>query len=1710
MSGQVDTNVVAMKFDNAQFQSGVAKTLNSLSQLKESLKFNNSTQGLKQLAQAAREVSLDKLQEGVGTIANKFTTLGIIGVTALQNITNQAVAAGQRIVSALTVDPIKLGFQEYETQINAVQTILANTESKGSTLKDVNAALDELNKYADMTIYNFTEMTRNIGTFTAAGVDLDTSVAAIKGIANLAAVSGSTSQQASTAMYQLSQALASGTVKLQDWNSVVNAGMGGQVFQDSLKETARAHGIAIDQMIKDEGSFRETLQKGWLSSEILTETLQKFTGDLTEEQLKSMNYTDEQIQSIMKMGETANDAATKVKTFTQLFDTLQEAAQSGWTQTWEILIGDFEEAKTLLTTISDVISDKLNEQANARNELLQGWKDQGGRQLIIDSLAHGFEVLNQLMVPVKEAMNEMFPPITVEQLMNLTKAVTDFIKNLTVSEEVADKIKNTFSGVFGIFKIGLLVVQDLAGRFGSLLQVLFPLTGNLLDFTSEIGSKISGFAKGLQAAVDKGFSPIEVIGMRINNELKRRFGIDLSPIADFLKQSTSKITGFMKGLIAATEKGFNPLEVIGMRINNELKRRFGADLGAVFENAKNIVSNGVGALTSAFGNLAERLGVRIEPVKNLAKNLWNAIHDLIEKLISSAPSFEEIAAAFDSAFQALRDVINGALEGVNFDQGLDVINTGMLGGLILMIRQFLKQLKGAKNDAKEGGGLLDGIKEMISGLTDSLKAMQATLNATTLLMIAAAVGILATSLIGLSLVDSDKLSTALMAITILFGDLFVSLSAFTKLIEGGAAKGLTTVALGFIGLSVAVLILSAAVKNLADLSWEELAKGLLGVGVVMAELAGFMKLVDGLKFNSASGVGLIALAGAMIVMSYAVERFGSLDVETLAKGLISLSIALAAMSGAMKLLDGMKSGVSIGVGMIAIATAMLILSKAVESFGSIDPESLARGLFSLAASLLAISGSMQLLSGMKNAVGIGVGMIAIATAMLILSQAVSALGNTDPEALMRGLFGLATSMLLITAAVHAMPSDLPAVAASMLLLSSALLVLSGVLGILGSFDEMTIAKAIFALGASLLLLAAATNAMNGAVKGAVALTIVTAALAGLAPVLLILGSMSLEQIGTALIAIAGAIGLFAAAAALLQPLTPAMLGLAGALALFGAACLAVGAGVALLAAGLVLLGGSGVAASAAITAIITTLAGAIPLIITKVGEGLVALITYIGNQSAAIAKAMGQVASAILSTLTSLVPEAGALIRALVKELLNTFNEAIPQVGEVISTLITEILRVLTEAIPQMATAGLQIIQGILEGIASNIGGIVQAGADCIVNFLQGIQENIGRIIDEGIETAVAFINGIADGLRDHKEDIWDALGNLVDAIVEFFVEGVDQLMEIGGDILDGIGEGIVAAVSHIGDFLLGIPGAIAEAITGFDLGQIGADLLGSIFGGGDNGQEEAEDVGSNISSATADGIDANSYLVSNSAADSITDANSAADNETSAFSLVGEHIASGTASGIDSNTYLVENAAKDMIAKAKEAANSAGEIRSPSRLFMRETGQWIPKGVASGITKFTYTVAKASKYMMDEAYDGASKGVAEFNTLFTNIDFGDMSPTIKPVLDLSDIVAGSKSIDKILDKNRDYNISQNAQFGISMPTAISDTRSRAQAIADNMSVKMSNDDVVNAVNKLGSKLDNLPSGNTTIIDGVTYDDGSGINAAVGQLVDAITVGGRM
>ena len=476
MSTTIDNRVVEMRFDNKHFENNVQTSLSTIDKLKRSLNFKGASKGLENINSATKKFDMSGMGSAVDGVKLKFSALEVMAVTTLANITNSAVNAGKRIVSALTIDPIKTGFQEYETQIGAVQTILANTQSKGTNLDDVNGALDELNTYADKTIYNFTEMTRNIGTFTAAGVDLDKSVSSIKGIANLAAVSGSTSQQASTAMYQLSQALAAGKVQLMDWNSVVNAGMGGQVFQDALKRTAEHLGTNVDAMIEKYGSFRESLTQGeWLTAEVLTETLTQLSGAYSKADLIAQGYTEKQAQEITELAQTAVDAATKVKTFTQLWDTLKEAAQSGWTQTWEILIGDFEEAKSLWTTVSDTIGGLINKTSESRNNLLEGAMTSNWDKLI-------------------------------QKVKDAGMSTEDFekkVKNVAKSHDVdIDKMVEKYGSLEKVFRSGAVSSDILKEALGGTNEAITTTTKEAVNHTVKAGETLSGLAKKYGTTVE--------------------------------------------------------------------------------------------------------------------------------------------------------------------------------------------------------------------------------------------------------------------------------------------------------------------------------------------------------------------------------------------------------------------------------------------------------------------------------------------------------------------------------------------------------------------------------------------------------------------------------------------------------------------------------------------------------------------------------------------------------------------------------------------------------------------------------------------------------------------------------------------------------------------------------------------------------------------------------------------------------------------------------------------------------------------------------------------------------------------------------------------------------------------------------------------------------------------------------------------------------
>ena len=1381
MSTTIDERVVEMRFDNKQFEQNIQTSLSSLDKLKKSLNLEGAAKGLETVNDAANKCSgnMSPLSNAVETVRVRFSALEVMAITALQNITNSALAAGKNLVSAFTIDPIKTGFEEYETQINAVQTILANTSSKGTTLDQVNNALDELNHYADMTIYNFTEMTRNIGTFTAAGVDLDTSVAAIKGIANLAAVSGSNSQQASTAMYQLSQALAAGTVKLQDWNSVVNAGMGGQVFQDALKETAKVHGIAIDEMIKDEGSFRETLSKGWLTSDILTETLAKFTGDLNEDQLRTMGYTDDQIKSIMEMGKTANDAATKVKTFTQLFDTLKEAAQSGWTQSWEIIVGDFEEAKELLTEVSDTFSAVINASADARNKMLQDWKDLGGRTMMIEAVKNVFEGLVSVAKPVREAFNEIFPPMTGKQLAEITERIRDLTAKFKMGEESSKNLKNTFKGVFAVLDIVGQAFKAVAGGVGELIGLFLPAGNGVLSLTGSFGEYL--------VKLDETVKKTDIFGKAVSTV------VDIvKTVITFVKTAGEKVKEFGK---AAGEKfdfpGFELFHSFLERVHDRMAQ----------------IGDGAGKMKSGVIVAFEMMGEALEKCKFLKvmEALWTAV-----KVIAGG-----IADAVGTMMGTLAEKLGNA----DFSGVLDVLNSIAVGGIALSISKFLKSV----TEPLEGlSDILEGVTGILDGVRGCFEAYQTNLKAGTLLKIGAAIALLAGSIVAISLIDSDKLSVSLGAITVLFANLLGAMAIFNKISSdtGKVSKACTAM----IAMSVAVSILAGALKKVSDLDWGELARGLVGIaGLTTIVVASSKAMASGQKQVMKGATSLIIFGAAIKILASACRDLSKLQWDELGRGLTGVGVLFAEIAVFLRVAKFNGKMLSTATGIVILAAAMKVLASACKDFGQMEWSEIGKGLAGIGGLLAELAVFTNLAGNAKHVMSTGVALIAIGAAMKIFASAVKDFGQLQWDEIGRGLTAMGGALAEVAIAVNLMPKNMIGIGTGLVIVGGALEIIANCMSKFGGMQWEEIGRGLTVMGGALAELAISLNFMKGTLGGSAALLVASGALAVLAPVLSILGALSWEAIAKGLISIAGAFTIIGVAGAVLTPLVPTILALSGAFALIGvgvltigAGLLAAGTGLSALAIGFTALATAGAAGAtaivAALTVIVTGIAGLIPAVLTKVGEGIIAICKVIAAGAPAI----------------------GEAVKAVVLTLIDVFVSCVPQLADGALQLVVGVLAALVTYTPQIVDLAFKFLIGILEGIASNLPSLIKAGVDVLVAFFAGIVDAL-----RGIDTG-ALLKGIAGiGLLSAIMLALSATASLVPgamvgilgigAVVAEMalvlaavgllskLPGLSWLIGEGGKLLQGIG-------TAIGQFVGGIVGGFMSGVSS-QFPQIGADL---------------------------------------------------------------------------------------------------------------------------------------------------------------------------------------------------------------------------------------------------------------------------------------------
>lgn len=1314
MSRSIDERIVSLKFDGSQFGSGVSRAQSMLDALKRALRLDGATKGLQNVSNEARRFSLGNMAQGVEQVASKFTTLGTVGVAALATIASKATSAGLEIAKSLTIAPIMDGFREYETQMGSIQTILANTSHQGTNLKDVNGALGQLNEYSDKTIYNFGEMARNIGTFTAAGVDLDTSTSAIKGIANLAAVSGSNSQQASTAMYQLSQALAAGKVNLMDWNSVVNAGMGGKVFQDSLLETAKVHGKSVDHIIDGEKSFRDSIQEGWLTSEVLTDTLSKFTGDLTAAQLKSMGYNEEQTQGILKMAKTAQDAATKVKTFSQLMETLQEAVGSGWAKTFQILFGDFEEAKELFTGISDALGPMIQASADARNNLLQGWSDLGGRSALIDALSNAFEALMSILKPIGEAFREIFPPMTAQTLYDMTTALRDFTKSLILGSESSENLKRTFKGVFAVLDIGWTIIKELAGVLMDLFGVASDGAGSFLEITAAIGD----FLVGLRDAIKSG----DVLGTFFDG-----LGVILKVPIELIKAFAKAVASMFKGLGSVDLSGFDGI----------------------------------------FGRITERLS----GLSDIGKTVGDALSKAFDWVVDAiSPLVEKVAEGFQELVPAIIDSIGTG----NFDGVLDILNTGIFAAIALAIRKFLK----ATSEGNEGG-FLSHITDSFDALTGTLEAMQTRLKARTLIEIAAAVGILTASAVALSMVDSGKLTGATVAIGAMMASLVASMGLLNLLTGFAGLVKLPFIAGAMILLATAVLILSAAVKKLADLDWEGLAKGLGGTAVLIGALVVAASLLSknaGGMIRGAAGLVLIAVAVRVLVR--AVEMLSELSWEGLVKGLLGVGSVLAALAIFTKMNSISGAGVVQSVGIILLAAALRIISGVVMDFANMDTGGLIKGLGAITAVLAVLALFIKAVQGGTGIMTTALSLVVLGGAIQILANAVTTFGAMDWESLGRGLTGMAGALVIIAGAMLLMPPNMMLTALSLVAVAGALVILSQVLLTLGGMTWDEIARGLTVLAGSLVILAGALILMSGTLAGSAALIIAAGALAILAPVLLSLGLMSWEMIAKGLVALAGALTILGIAGYLLGPVVLVLMGLGVAITLLGIGVAAAAVGLALFTFALTGLFLAIGAVAGVVIGVVRGLLDLIPYAFQKVGEGIIQLAGIITNGAPAI----------------------GNAFRAILQEMINTVNIMAPQIVSTLINLVMLMVNALVSNIPQLVNAGMQLLMGILQGIRSRIGDIVNVVSDIIVRFLNALSARMPEITQAGVRLIVAFVQGLAQAVRNNQGAMSAAGRDLAWAIADGLSGGLaSKIGELAGKAADMARSALNAAKNALG-----------------------------------------------------------------------------------------------------------------------------------------------------------------------------------------------------------------------------------------------------------------------------------------------------------------------
>ena len=1169
MSTTIDDRVVEMRFDNKDFEHNVGQTLSTLDKLKLALNLPGATKGLQDVSNAAAKCDLSPLSNAVDNVGRKFSALDVIAFTALQRITNNVMAAGEKIIRQFTIEPISTGFNEYELKMGSVQTIMAST---GASIDTVNKYLEELNKYSDQTIYSFSDMTNNIGKFTNAGVKLEDAVAAIKGISNEAAVSGANANEASRAMYNFAQALSAGYVKLIDWKSIENANMATVEFKNELLKTAEAVGTVtkgadgmyqvlttnaaggeMSEVIDATHSFNESLAFQWMTTDVLTQTLARYADETTD------------------LGKKAFAAAQDVKTFSMMMDTLKEAAQSGWSATWEIIVGDFEEAKELFTGLSELFSGVIETFDNARNSLLRGGLSSSWKQLT-DQITDAGVGMNDFEDALSKVVNGHGGDYT--QLIldnkNLSKAIQNGVVPAEYLAEAFHKIaegaaeakdEETEQALYTKEQVQAIkdldsAMGDANSSAGTLLSTLTQESGREYLFeilTNSLKGVIkltSTFAKAWRDIIPPVLTSERLYkGLKFVGEFSRRLILS-DENADKLRRTLhglfvpidligrviggvgSMIFRVLRGALGLTEHiNFNILDYTA-NLGDALTRFHdwvvdSGKLGEYLGKVERVLSDGLSTVKGYIRAFLEIPAVKgaIDGIKssisgfvgNIDGNLMNAassfvsfsknVYHAIKDYIDAIKSAPKVQAAFTALKGGLKNFINGIPDG--FRDAVERIKT------------FVETVRG-----------MDGIT------LDNIKA--------------------AIKLFGKS--ASEWLTSAsgpLERLGTLFSDFAKAVNGKASTVESKLGSFIKTIK------NLAIAVKDFVVEHKGALIAIAASGGLIyfvsKIGKALTRLTKPLFDISGLIDNLGGSINLVAKGMNKKLKSEAIKNYaisiailaGSLYLiskipsEDLLRSVITIGVlagVLVALAFAMKLLnkggEGGAKSLASNSGFLAIAGSLLILIEALKGLDSLEhPENLKRNLLYLGAMALGLVVVLKILSSGKgtledskntlNALQI----LAITGALKLLISSLDKIGQYDLLTIIKSLGLMLTAAIAMRILLATLRHVDPKAGLAALGAVVSLLLLVKAFKVIAALDVSKARKNLGAFivifGMYAILMGLSKLAGENALKGGVGILAMVSSLILLAIAIRMLAGLSATELAKGTTVITTVLGMFA-------------------------------------------------------------------------------------------------------------------------------------------------------------------------------------------------------------------------------------------------------------------------------------------------------------------------------------------------------------------------------------------------------------------------------------------------------------------------------------------------------------------------------------------------------------------------------------------------------